>query len=342
MPGYPTLKDVAKLAGTSASTVSYVLSGRQGRYISTEMRTRVLAAVEQAGYIKSTPASSLHGKKRGVIAVLVPQFSNQYFTQLVAAIESVVEQQGYLLSICNTFDDPERERDIIIKTAQQRVDGYVMIPTTAGDRNTAAIRRVGVPLVTVDRPLRDVDGEHALVSPDNYRCGRLLGEHLATLGHTRAAFLGWDSGFPTLDERRAGFWDGMRAVAGEAITELTVTSEFTPAAGRRATAELLAAHPDLTALCLGFNITARGAVDHLAAHGIVPGRDLSVALVGSPDWATTGQNDFTLVDPDGPALGRQAAHELLAILADPSTPRTPKMLDCVFRQGTSTREISKG
>lgn len=336
MAGYPTLRDVARLAETSASTVSYVLSGKAGRYISTEMRERVLAAVEQTGYIKSTPASSLHGKKRGVIAVLVPQFSNQYFTQLVAAIESVVEEQGYLLSICNTFDDPERERDIIVKTAQQRVDGYVMIPTLEGDANTSAIRRVGVPLVTVDRPLPEVDGDHALVSPDNYRCGYLLGEHLAQLGHTDVAFVGWDSGFRTLDERRVGFWDGMASVHGAHQRELSVASEFSPDGGHKTVAELLRDHPELTALCLGFNVTARGAVDHLAERGMVPGQDISVGLIGSPDWARTGQNCFTLVDPNAPELGRQAALELLEILADPNAPREPKLIDCTFRPGRST------
>lgn len=340
MAGYPTLKDVAALAGTSASTVSYVLSGKQGRYISAEMRERVLAAVQQAGYIKSTPASSLHGKKRGVIAVLVPQFSNQYFTQLVSAIESVVEEQGYLLSICNTFDDPEREQQIIVKSAQQRVDGFVMIPTLEGDRNTAAIRRVGVPLVTVDRPLPGVDGDHALVAPDNYRCGYLLGEHLAQRGHRHVAYVGWDSGFHTLDERRAGFWDAMTAVHGDGVHEISVASEFSPEGGHQAAAQVLTEHPDLTALCLGFNVPARGAVDYLDEQGLVPGRDISVVLVGAPDWATTGRNDFTLVDPNGPELGRLAAQELLKILADPALTRTPTIVDCVFREGTSVSDLT--
>ena len=65
---YATLKDVAKLAGTTASTVSYVLSGKEGRYISEDMRKRVMQAVEETGYVKSSAASSLKGKKRGIIA----------------------------------------------------------------------------------------------------------------------------------------------------------------------------------------------------------------------------------------------------------------------------------
>lgn len=340
MTRYPTLKDVARMAGTTASTVSYVLSGKPGRYVSSEMRERVLAAVEEVGYIRSTPASSLHGKKRGVLAVLVPQFSNQYFTQLVASIESVVEKQGYLLSICNTFDDPERERDIIVKTAEQRVDGYVMIPTLAGARNTASIRRVGVPLVTVDRPLNGASGDHATVSPDNYGCGRVLGEHLARKGHTDVAFIGWESGFRTLDERRVGFWDGMAAILGYTPDELSVTSEFSPAGGYRAAADVVGAHPEITALCLGFNVPAKGSVDYLDEQGLVPGRDLSVVLIGAPDWATTGRNKFTLVDPNPAELGKRAANVLLATLADPTQPPSQQqVVEYQFREGRSVKDI---
>jgi len=67
-------------------------------------------------------------------------------------VEEVFDQYGYILSICNTFDDPEREREIIKRMQQQRVDGYVLTPTREGKRNTALLRKMGVPVVVVDRP----------------------------------------------------------------------------------------------------------------------------------------------------------------------------------------------
>ena len=140
---YVTLKDVAKRAGTTAATVSYVLNGTGKRYISEEMRQRVEQAASELGYVKSSAASSLKGKKRKIIAVLVPQFSNQFFTELVLGVEEIADRYGYILSICNTFDDPEREKEIINRTQSQRVDGYIITPSQEGEKSTWPIRKVG-------------------------------------------------------------------------------------------------------------------------------------------------------------------------------------------------------
>ena len=116
---YATLKDVAERAGTTAATVSYILNGSTKRYVSEDMRRRVEAAAKELNYVKSSAASSLKGKKRKIIAVLVPQFANQMFTELVLGVERVADRYGYILSICNTFDDPQRELEIRRMQAQR-------------------------------------------------------------------------------------------------------------------------------------------------------------------------------------------------------------------------------
>ena len=336
---FPTLKDVAREAGTTAATVSYVLSGNEKRYVSPGMRERVLNAVKATGYIKSSPASSLQGKRQGVIAVLVPQFRNQYFTEMMLAIESVLDEQGLLLSISNTFDNPERERDIIVKMAQQRVDGYILIPTIEGAQNTEPIRKMDVPMVLVDRPLLGVDDEHTEVGPDNYRSGYLLGEHLGGMGHTKAAYVGWDSGFETLDRRRDGFWDGLDAAVGKRLPRVSVEQDFSVEGGYSAAERLRREHPDVTAWCLGYNVPARGSIDYLRDQGITPGEDLSVVMVGNPDWATVGGNDFTLVDLCPESLGRTAAERLLEELSDSETKPSRTIIDCRLHVGSSVRDI---
>ena len=336
---YPTLKDVARVAGTTAATASYVLSGKEGRYISASMRERVMAAVAATGYIKSSPASSLHGKRQGIIAVLVPQFSNQYFTNLMVAIESVVEKQGLSLSISNTFDDPDRERDLVVKMVQQRVDGYILIPTTSGARNTEPIRKLRVPMVLVDRPLQGATGDFTEVFPDNYRAGYLLGEHLGQQGHTHVAYLGWDSGFEFLDHRREGFWDGLAAATGERQQEVSVDGDFSAEGGYRLAERVRREYPRLTAWCLGFNVPARGSVDYLRDQGVKVGEDLSVVIIGAPDWALVGGNDFTLVDPRPEELGRTAAEHLLQKLSDPETTPSRTTVDCLLHVGSSVLDI---
>lgn len=337
---YVTLKDVAKEAETTAATVSYVLSGNTNRYISPDMRERVMAAVAATGYIKSMPASSLHGKEKGIIAVLVPQFNNQYFTKLMLSVEAEVEQQGYLLSISNTFDDPERERDIIIKMAQQRVDGFILTPTTGGASNTETIRKVGIPLVLLDRPLQGASGNFMEVLPDNYGSGYVLGEHLGKMGHTRVAYLGWDSGLEILDDRRRGFWDGIASSTGQRQPELNLDSDFSVSGGFKLAEHVYTQYPDVTAWCLAFNVPGKGAVDFLSSRGIQPGRELSVVMIGSPDWATTGANNYTVVDISADAQGRTAAKKLLQLLSDPNVIPSKTITNCQIHLGSSVQDIS--
>lgn len=82
---------------------------------------------------------------------MVPQFSNQYFTRMILAIEAEVEKEEYILTICNTFDDPKRENNIINRMLQHRVDGYILIPTVQGYENTRKLRKMDVPMVITDQ-----------------------------------------------------------------------------------------------------------------------------------------------------------------------------------------------
>ena len=87
---YATIKDVAKLAGTSTATVSYVLNGSTDRVMSPQLRQRVLDAARELHYTKSAVASSLRAKQRGLASILIPQFSNIYFTRVCESVEDVV------------------------------------------------------------------------------------------------------------------------------------------------------------------------------------------------------------------------------------------------------------
>ena len=335
---YATLKDVAKLAGTTAGTVSYVLSGKEGRYISDDMRRRVMQAVEELGYVKSSAASSLRGKKRGIIAVLVPQFSNQFFTRIVVAIEAVADQKGYILSICNTFDDPKREREIVNRMAQHRVDGYIISPTTAGKENTSQVRRLGVPLVLVDRSMPGVE-EYPLVTFSNYQCGYMAAEYLLKMGHRKIAFLDWNSSVPDLEQRLDGFQDAMTRYGippQERICRLDVLSDES---GYRMTQETLESHPDITAILFANNIQAKGGVRYLSQQGLKIGEDISIILIGSPEWASVGGNDFAHIEQHEEEMGWQAASLLLELIENPDAQCAPVTVNCSLHPGTSVKNL---
>ena len=223
---YATLKDVAERAGTTAATVSYILNGSTKRYVSEDMRRRVEAAAKELNYVKSSAASSLKGKKRKIIAVLVPQFANQMFTELVLGVERVADRYGYILSICNTFDDPQRELEIIRRMQAQRVDGYIITPSRDGGKNTRQIRKIGVPMVVVDR-LLNINEDYFLVSAQNYESTYMAAEHLLKNGHRRIAFIGWKADFGGLERREQAYRSILEAYGVTGEDQIVYNGEFT-------------------------------------------------------------------------------------------------------------------
>ncbi|MCI8743440.1 MAG: LacI family transcriptional regulator [Lachnospiraceae bacterium] len=310
---YATLKDVAERAGTTAATVSYVLNGSKKRYISEDMRRRVEEAARELNYVKSSAASSLKGKKRKIIAVLVPQFENQFFTQLILGVERVADQYGYILSICNTFDDPRRELEIINRMQAQRVDGYIITPTREGGRNTRQIRKIGVPMVVVDRSI-DIKTPYFFVSIQNYESTAMAVRYLLERGHRHIAYIGWKADFGGLELREQAYRELLSRYQVPEEEQIVYNGEFTEESGQELTRQALKEHPEATAVLYAYNVQARGGVDYLAQAGIQVGKELSVLVIGAPDWVHTGNNRFTCVDLNGRGLGTIAAETLFDII----------------------------
>lgn len=310
---YATLKDVAERAGTTAATVSYVLSGSKKRYVSEDMRRRVEEAAKELNYVKSSAASSLKGKKKKIIAVLVPQFANQFFTQLILGVEEVADRFGYILSICNTFDDPQHELEIINRMQEQRVDGYIITPSQEGGKNTRQIRRIGVPMVVVDRSI-SIKDKYFFVSVQNYESTCKAVNYLLEKGHRKIAYIGWKADFGGLEKREQAYRDCLKACGVPEADCIVYNGEFTEQSGADLTARALEEHPDATAVLYAYNVQARGGVDLLAQRGIRIGQELSVMIIGAPDWVQTGNNRFTCIDLNGRKLGVMASEMLFTII----------------------------
>ena len=339
MKRYATLKDVAKLAGTTAATVSYVLNEKEGRYISDETRRKVLEAAKQLEYVKSIGASSLKGKSRKLIAILIPQFENQFFTRIVVASEEVFVKHGYDLIISNSFDKPERENAILNRMIQQRVDGVILTPTRMGSENTKLLRKLGIKMVVVDRPLPGVN-DFFWVATNNYGCGFVGAHYLFSKGHKKVAYIGWDSGIEDLEARKKAFFDAAESYGISQDNLLVAEGGFSAEEGCRLTAEVLEKHPDITAVFYGFNIQALGGVKCLSQRGISIPEDLSVMIIGSPEWIMAGKNDFTHVDMNDIELGRKAANLLLSqIQQENDVPFQHIIQDCTLIEGSSVRDI---
>ena len=314
MNQYTTLRDVAKMAGTTVATASYVLNKKAGRYISEKTKKSVLDAAHKLDYIKCGRASALKGKSSRLVAILVPQFENQFFTRIIAGAGRVFKEHGYDMVICDTHDIPEQEHGIIRRMLQQRIDGMLLIPTDKGIENTSALRRLGVKLVALDRPMGEVGV--CSVASGNYRAGFDGASHLMEKGHSNIAYIGWKSGIADLDKRRQAVFDAAKKFGLTDENIVVAEGDFSEKEGYRLTDEVLNSRPDVSAFFYGFNVQALGGIKCLKDRNRAIPRQVSVILIGSPEWAKTGNNNFTHIDLGEHILGEEGAGLLMEMLLD--------------------------
>lgn len=340
MTKFSTLNDVAKLANTTAGTVSYVLNEKKGRYISSEMRERVLNAAETLHYVKCTDASILKtAKQRKLIGILIPQPTNQFFIEILMGCNTILNQSGYDFIIAYTMDDPQRERDILMQMVQKRVDGILLSPTNKGKENTSLLRKIGIKLVVIDRPLVGVK-EYNGIKISNYNCGYIGSEYLIKHNHKQIGFIGWNSQIADLESRERGVFAAMERYGMDQSNFHVLNGEFSSQAGWDLTRELLQLHPETTAIFYGYNVQALGGVKYLKSIGARVPDDISVIINGKPEWAKAGYNDFTCIDMYPKILGENASRILVSLIeTDLELPSIHIIQDGILIPGSSVRRL---
>ncbi len=308
------MRDVARLAGVSISTVSHVLNDT--RPVPTPTRQRVLEAIDVSGYMPNTLARSLKRAETRTLGLVIGDIGNPYFTDVVSALEAAAGNAGYTVVLSDIGEDSEREMAAVRLLIGRRVDGLVLAPSATGGADAVTYaRRHKVPVVQIDRiAVTDCDYVVARNGPDMRRLVR----HLAALGHRRIAMLTGLPGLSSTRERINGFRAGMRDAGLRADPELMIPGESQRAPARLATKKLMTRAEPPTALVAGNNLLALGAMRGLSELGLgVPG---DVALVSFDDfeWADLFQPRLTTIAQPCRRIGEVAVRLLLERIAEPA------------------------
>ena len=311
----PTMKDVARLSGFSAMTVSRVLTGQ--KYVAVQTRERINDAVVKLGYVPDRMAGSLSSRRSGFIAVVLPALNNANFADTAIGLTETLRQSGFELLIGYTNYSLNEEEKVVHSLLARRPEALVIV----GDEHTRAMRHT---VMNADIPVVEIWSntsqpiDHA-VGFSNNGVGRAAARYLVSLGHSKIGAVG-PLGSSGVRDRRgearlAGFASYLEEVGmptNLVIRHGDVPFSFT--SGADAMARLLDIEPHLEAAFLISDVGCFGALMECQRRGIVVPDDMSLVGFGDFEIGVQSVPPLTTVAIDAIGIGRETALLLLNLL----------------------------
>ncbi len=303
------MHDVARLANVSVATVSAVINGKAG--VSVKRTNQVREAMETLDYHPDLVARSLKVGRTNVIGMVVPDVTNQFYTEAMRGVEDEARAHGYLLMLCNSNEDPDHERHLLGMLFSQRVDGVLL----ASSDSTAAFDRLirrRFPIVFIDR-VPEGCFERA-VTTDNVRAAYEATQHLISLGHQRIAIIAGKLPLSTGSDRVEGYRKAMQEAHLPIREEYFQRGDFSLESGNQCGLQLMRLPDPPTAIFSCNNKMTLGLMRSLADLAVPCPEKISVVSFDDFEWAANFSPRLTTIAQPTYEIGRQAMQMLLRII----------------------------
>ena len=305
-----TVRDVAARAGVSPGTVSKALNGTG--QVSAATRARIIAAAEEIDFRPNTLAKSIFERRSYTVGLITTDSFERFSVPVMLGAEDALGAGRMSVFLCDSRDDPIREKHYVDVLLGRRVDGFIVTGRIFNARRPLDVGS-SVPVVYALTPSSDPNDCSIVV--DDVAAGQLAGEHLIRLGRQRIAYITGPEWFDASRQRLKGLRQVLAAPGLELVTD-PLHGGWTEAWGRQATNMLLRVAPDVDAVYCGSDILARGVASSLREAGRRVPQD--VALIGTDNWdlmVSGARPPLTSVDLGLSAVGRLAGERLLAAIA---------------------------
>ncbi len=309
-----SIKDVAIKSGVSVATVSHVINNT--RFVADSTREKILAAMEELKYVPNSMARSLRTNKTKTVALLIPDISNFFFTEVAEAIESVLSEKGYSLFLCNTGENISLEKKQMMLMSSQLVSGIIIAPTSRDFDYRSMYADVNYPMVFIDRKTNKLQAD--VVAVDGRTATYNAVSNLISKGHKRIGYVAGRDGLSTTDERLLGYLEAIEQNGIPIDEKLIKRGDSKNGSGYQLTEELL--KTDATAIFVSNNLMAVGAIKCLSNEKIsIPER---MAIIGFDDynWSTITNPPLSTIKQPVAKLGAMAAELVLKRIENPEGP----------------------
>ena len=302
-----TIKDVAREVGVSTATVSHVIN--KTRFVSEELRQRVLDAIQALNYQPNAIARSLVKRKTHTIGIIITDILNPFYTAIVRGIEDVTYKSGYSVMLCNTDENPEKEILYIQILLEKRIDGLIISSASQDGVHPLVSQLKGIPLVTIVRRIRGLACDAVL--GDN-RGGVYNGiDHLIELGHRKIGMIAGPAGLSSGAERLEGYKEALSKHRIPIDDRWIKRGDFKRESGYALTQEILQKGSPPTALFVANNQMAIGALQALHEMKIRIPKDISFISFDDMEWYSFLDPPLTTVEHSPYLMGKAAGEMLL-------------------------------
>ncbi|EOX4956151.1 substrate-binding domain-containing protein [Vibrio alginolyticus] len=331
-----TMKDIAKLAGVSTSTVSHVIN--KTRFVSEEISERVNNAAKELNYAPSALARSLKVNRTKTIGMLVTTSTNPFFGEVVKGVERSCYQKGYSLILCNTEGDNERMRQSINTLLQKRVDGLIlMCSSLEGERIDVFERYPDIPVVVMDwGPMLFTSDK---IQDNSLRGGYLAAKYLIDCGHTE---IGCITG-PLIKHQAQMRYEGYKRAMNEAGLEFNanwiIESDFECEGGYQAFKKMAQRGALPSSIFVSNDMMAMGVINAANELDIKVPDDLSIIGYDDIHIAKFMSPSLTTIHQPKYRLGQAAVETLVRKLDEKSTEAQVVQLEPTLVERKSVKRL---
>jgi len=305
------MHDVARRAGVSQPLVSLVIGGSTSVRVADATRERILRAAEELGYRPNVIARALVQSRSYSLGIIIPDLSNPFFVDVVSGVDRVATEAGYAVLLCSG-GEASVARHVDALRARQ-IDGIIIDAVGAAALDATVLSDVNTVLIDEHSDV------HLSVTSDAVEAGRLAGQHLLELGHTRIGLLGPASDFWSFRMRERGLVQALRAVGLRVASEHLRRCAATVAGGHDAMRALLAASDRPTALFCTNDLIALGALKACVEAGVAVPGEMSICGCDDIETARLVTPELTTVHVRARELGARAARLLIRLVEGSET-----------------------
>ena len=308
----PTIKEIAKAAGVSYSTVSRALNNQKG--VGPELREKIIKIANDLSYFPHSSAKALVKNRIGVIGVIIPRtseftFQSPFFNNVLLGISSRARQHDYHLML--SINDKKNYASLYYR---RMVDGVIVIGNRIDDPYLTELEEKNIPAVVVPGFPEDSPHDLATVNSENFKCVHRAVSYLISLGHRKIAFILGKMNSQFSIERLEAYRAAFRDADLTHDPKYLVESDFSKTDGYRLMGELLdLPDPPSAVICINDTVTP-GALQQINSRGLRIPDEISVIAIGCSDILESFEPPLTTVKTAVVKIGETVVHVLIQLM----------------------------